>query len=104
MAPGGLEVDDGLNDLGATQHEDVVFRLPEAPLRKQGAKLAHLVPELGHEPVLDVEVVVLDVGEHRARQAQSAVELGKYIALEKVTVDVRDLVTLCLALVELALE
>ena len=46
----------------------------EAVAREQRAELAHLVPEDRVVPVLDVEVVALDVREHRPREAEVLVE------------------------------
>ena len=44
--------------------------------REQGAELAHLVPEDRQVPVVDVEIVVLDVREHDPGEMQARVEGG----------------------------
>ena len=63
-----------LAHLVVAQVEDVL-RLGEEPVvGEQRAELAHLVPEDREEPVLDVEVVVLDERVDRAREREALVE------------------------------
>ena len=57
-----------------TQEEDVLLVDQKAVPGKERAELAHLVPENGVVPVIDVEVVVLDVGEHGAGEGKLLVE------------------------------
>ena len=63
--PAVAVVKDRRRDLVAAQHRRCPRRRPEARVREHLAELAHLAPEHRQRPVLDVEVVVLDVGEHR---------------------------------------
>jgi hypothetical protein len=73
--PGGDDVPQRLLDLVAAQQPDVLDVLDDAVLDQDGCDFAHLVPEHRVEPVLDVEQVVLDVGEHRLGAAEQLVEL-----------------------------
>ncbi len=58
----------------ALEVEDVL-RVGEEPVaRQQRAELPDLVPEDRVVPVLDVEVVALDVREHEAREPEVLVE------------------------------
>ena len=73
--PGRDDVPQRRLDLVAAQQPDVLDVLDHAVLLHDRADFAHLVPEHRVEPVLDVEQVVLDVGEHRLGAAEQFVEL-----------------------------
>ncbi len=72
--PSANQVVDGFLDFEAVQVEHIVHFFEEAMLDQHFAELAHLVPEHGVMPVLDVEVVILDVGEDGAGQAELFLE------------------------------
>ena len=61
-------------DLVALEVEDVVCLVEEPVADQQLTELPGLVPEQRVVPVLDVEVVALDVGEDQAREAERLVE------------------------------
>ena len=63
-----------LCDLVAAELEDVLLVLEEPVLREESAELAHLVPEPREEPVVAEELVLLDVGEHGAREREQLLE------------------------------
>ena len=69
-------VEDRVRDLRAAEQEDVVGVRPEPLVGEELAELAHLAPDLRHAPVLDVEVVVLDVREDHPGQPELALERG----------------------------
>jgi hypothetical protein len=54
---------------------DVLDLLDQAVFLEDRRDFAHLVPEHRMEPVLDVEQVVFDIGEHRLGAAEQLVEL-----------------------------
>ena len=74
--PGIAVVEQRVADLVAAQIEDVRRSFQNPASCRTLAELAHLAPEHAHRPMLDVEVVVLDVGKHRAGEAELAVEDG----------------------------
>ena len=59
---------------------------PEPFLHEHVRQLAHLAPHHADAPVLDVEVVVLDVVEHRAAESELGLEVGLVVAVEQVDV------------------
>ena len=64
--------------------EDVLGVVDEPVAREQRAELPDLVPEERVVPVLDVEVVALNVGEHEPRKAQVPLERGdRVVPLEQ---------------------
>ena len=63
-----------LGDLVAGQLEHVLLVLEEAVVGEQRAELAQLVPPARQEPVVAVELVLLDVREHRPREPEQLVE------------------------------
>src|SRR5205085_8134676 len=73
-APAEHGVVERLPDLPAVQVEEVVAALQDPVLGHAVAELPDLVPERGVVPVLDVDVVVLDVGRDQARQRDVLVE------------------------------
>ena len=58
----------------ALEIEDVLGVVEEPVPRQERAELPHLVPEERVVPVLDVEVVALDVGEHEPREPEVLIE------------------------------
>src|ERR671910_771420 len=74
--PGAVVVPQGLGDLVPLEQEDVGLAAEEPLLGQDPAELAHLAPQHRVAPVLDVEVVVLDVGEHHPGQAELLLEGG----------------------------
>ena len=72
--PGVAVIEQGVPHFLPRQEEQVVGRVPEAGVAQQRGQLAHLAPEHAHRPMLDVEIMVLDVGEDGAREAELAVE------------------------------
>ena len=64
-------------DLVARELEDVLAVLEETVLGEQRAELTDLVPPPRQEPVVAEELVLLDVGEHRARQGQQLVRTAR---------------------------
>jgi hypothetical protein len=72
--PCRVHVPERLVDLVSLQVEDVVLVGEEALLDEHRAQLAHLPPDHRVAPVLDVEVVVLDIREHDSRQPQLLLE------------------------------
>src|SRR5215207_2207634 len=74
--PGAVVVPQGLGDLVPLEQEDVGLAAEEPLLGQDPAELAHLAPQHRVAPVLDVEVVVLDIGEHHPGQTQLLLEGG----------------------------
>ena len=72
--PVGVVVPQHLVHLVAAQEQDVVVGLHQPGAAQHRAQLLDLAPDHRHGPVLDVEVVVLDVGEHHPGQPELAVE------------------------------
>ena len=70
------DVGERLVDLGVVQVEHVVGLGEHALRGEQRAERLHLLEEPGGEPVLAVELVVLDEREHQAAQAEHLVEGG----------------------------
>ena len=72
-----------------------VLAVGEKPVAgEQGAELSHLVPEDREVPVIDVEVVVLDVGEDGACELETLVEDLTRLAGQQRAVPLGDRVTL----------
>ena len=69
-----IEVEQHVGELVAPEHEHVVDLGDEAGRLEHPAQVTHLAPDHRVRPVLDVEVVVLDIGEDGARQAELGVE------------------------------
>ena len=72
--PVGVVVPQDLVDLVEAKEQQVVVSAEQAVLGERGAEFSDLAPHDRHRPVLDVEVVVLDVREHDAGEAELAVE------------------------------
>ena len=72
--PGQPQLLERLHHLVARELEDVLAVLEEAVRREQRAELADLVEEARLEPVVAVELVLLDVGEDRAREPEQLLE------------------------------
>jgi hypothetical protein len=89
--PAGQQVVERVVDLVAVQVEDVL-RVVEEPVRAEDlAELADAVPEDRVVPVLDVEVVVLDVRIDAPREADELVERGPVVVgREQLAVLARD--------------
>ena len=67
---------------------------PETGVVEDAAQPAHLAPEHAHRPMLDVEIVVLDIGKHGARQAELAFERSAGVRVEQLGIFLRDAVAL----------
>src|SRR5205814_8806516 len=65
---------DRLGDLVPRELEHVLLVLQEAVVGEEGAELTKLVPPARQEPVVAIELVLLDVREDRARERQELVE------------------------------
>src|SRR5207342_1438474 len=81
--PGQEQLVERLRDLVPAELEDVLGVLQEAVLREQRAELAHLVPPAGEEPVVAVELVLLDVREDHAREAEQLRERPARLLVEQ---------------------
>src|SRR5208282_2780568 len=88
--PGRDDVPQALLDLVATQQPDILDVVDHAVLLHDHGDFAHLVPEDRMEPMLDIEEMVLDVGEHRLGAAEQLVELLPVLFLVDETAILRD--------------
>ena len=61
------------------EQEDVLLVRQEPVARQECPELAHLVPEDRHVAMVDVEVVVLDIGEDRAGEREALVECAAHL-------------------------
>src|SRR5699024_8853076 len=85
-APCGGQVKEHVAYLGAVEVEQVIFVVPETVAVQGARKLAHLAPEHGHGPVLNVEVVVFHVWIRGGSQLALGIELRELLAIEQVSV------------------
>ena len=81
--PGEEQLVERRRDLVAPELEDVLGVLEEAVLREQRAELAHLVPPARQEPVVAVELVLLDVREDHPREPEQLVERRARLLVEQ---------------------
>ena len=93
-----------LRDLVAAELEDVLGVLEEAVRREQRAELAHLVAPARQEPVVAVELVLLDVREDRAREPEQLVERRARLLVEQRAVLLGEPVALARELLGRALD
>ena len=84
--------------------EDVLAVLEEAVLGEQRAELADLVEEARLEPVVAVELVLLDVREDRAREPEQLLERAARLLVEQRAVLLREAVALPRELLGRALD
>ena len=93
--PGGDHIPQGLLDLGPLEIPDILNFLDEPEVLENGRHLAHLVPEHRMEPMLHIEQMVLDIGEHGAGGTQQLFEAGLgLLVLQQSAVLASDAVTL----------
>src|SRR4029079_11708431 len=76
------------------EQEDVLPVLEEPDARQERTERAHLVPEDREVAMVDVEVMVLDVGEHLAREGEALVERLEQLRREQRAVPLGDALTL----------
>ena len=77
------------------EQEDVLLVRQEPVARQECPELAHLVPEDRHVAMVDVEVVVLDIGEDHAGEREALVESAAHLGREQRPVLTGDALPLC---------
>ncbi len=92
-----------LQHLVAVEVEDVLDVVQIVALDEQRPELADLVVPGGQEPVVAVELVLLDVREHRPREPQQLVERAALLVGELLGVALREPVALARQLLGRAL-
>ena len=86
-----------------TQLEDVLALFQDAGLDQEVAEFADLLVEPRREPVLAIELVILDVWEHAVTQAEHLVERAAFlVAVEVAAVFITDAFTLRLQFLRVA--
>ena len=94
VCPGQAQLLECLCHLMAAQLKHVLGISKESVVREQSPELPHFVKEARLEPVLAVELVLLDVGEHKSRESEQFVEGRPGIGVEQRSVLLREALAL----------
>src|SRR6266850_7043841 len=89
--PGDHDLDQRLIHFEVLQVEDILALLDLSPARKERAEFAHLAEEARREPLLAVELVILDVRKHEVAEREHLIEgAALLVRLEERAVFLRD--------------